>query len=323
MDPVTQLKLDTFLHLLLYPVLALSTVAAAGLAARRGAEGQTRPGVTALALGVALTISWVGIVAVPALPPVDTRDYTPFFALLLPLPFLALESRPRLAFVAPLAGLSVVLMLWLYLKPIMGGEYAPADRVAQVGALMLLVWLGVDRLAVIVPAPATLSALCFAAIGAAVAALVSGTAIIGQALGGIAAVTGVASIIVWRLPRLAMGRAAVAAALVPFFGSLVFAHFYGDLPAVPAAIAALSPSAWPRRCRCAASWSPPSWPASLPSSRPGAPRSTPSTCRTRNTPPRRPPTTAACPCRTGARSSSRRRRPRRAARRATAALAPA
>jgi hypothetical protein len=241
MDPVTQLKLDTFLHLLLYPVLALSTVAAAGLAARRGAEGQTRPGVTALALGVALTISWVGIVAVPALPPVDTRDYTPFFALLLPLPFLALESRPRLAFVAPLAGLSVVLMLWLYLKPIMGGEYAPADRVAQVGALMLLVWLGVDRLAVIVPAPATLSALCFAAIGAAVAALVSGTAIIGQALGGIAAVTGVASIIVWRLPRLAMGRAAVAAALVPFFGSLVFAHFYGDLPAVPAAIAALSP----------------------------------------------------------------------------------
>jgi hypothetical protein len=241
MDPVTQLKLDTFLNLLLYPVLALATVAAIGLAARRGAEGQTRPGVTAVALAVALTISWVGIVAFPALPPVDTRDYTPFFALLLPLPFLALESRPRLAFVAPLAGLAVVLMLWLYLKPIMGGEYAPVDRVAQVGALMLLVWLGVDRLAAIVPGPTTLSALCFAAIGAAVAALVSGTAIIGQALGGIAAVMGVASLIAWRLPRLAVGRAAVAAALVPFFGSLVFAHFYGDLPAVPAAIAALSP----------------------------------------------------------------------------------
>lgn len=243
MDTATQLKLDAFLHLILYPALALTTVAGVGLSLRRSAPGGERPEVTALALAAALTVSWVGIVAFPAVPPVDTRDFTPFFTALLPLPFLLLERRPRLAFVAPLAAVTLIVLVGLYLRPILGGEYAPHDEVAQATALMLLVWLGVDRLATILPAPSVLSALCFASIGAAVCALLSGTAVVGQALGGVAAVTGLASLLAWRLPRLTLGRAAVAAALVPFFGGLVYAHYYGDLPAGPAAIAGLAPLA--------------------------------------------------------------------------------
>lgn len=243
MDTATQLKFDAFLHLLLYPTLALTTVAAAGLALRRTAVSRERPEVTALALAVAMTVAWVGIVGFPAVPPVDTRDFTPLFTMLLPLPFLLLERRPRLALVAPLAAVTLVVLVGLYLRPILGGEYAAHDAVARATALMLLVWLGVDRLATALPAPTVLSAICFASIGAAACALLSGTAVIGQALGGVAAVAGVASLLTWRLPSLTLGRAGVAAALVPFFGGLVYAHYYGDLPAGPAALAALAPLA--------------------------------------------------------------------------------
>lgn len=241
MDAVSELKLDAFLHLLLYPVLALTTVAAVGLSVRRGAEGQGRGEVTALALSVALAVSWAGLVAMPGFPPAETREYAPYFAVLLPLLFLPLERRPRLGLVAPVAALALVAMTGLYLKPLLGGEYAPHDRVAQGAALMLVVWLGLDRLALALPGPTVLAAVCFSAIGAALAALVSGTAVVGQALGGVAAVTGVASLLVWRIPRLQVGRAAVAAALVPFFGSLLYAHYYGDLPAAPAALVLVAP----------------------------------------------------------------------------------
>ena len=285
MDDSTRLKVDAFLHLLLYPSLALTGVAAVGLRIRRGAPAPERPGVLALSLAVALAGSWVGIVAFPALPPVDTRDYAPFFALLVPLPFLVLESRPRIGLVAPLAAVVLVLVTGLYLKPILGGEYAPHDRVAQGAALMLLVWLGVDRLATVVPTPSVLAAVCFASIGAAACALLSGTAVVGQALGGVAAVTGLASLLTWRVPRLTMGRAGVAAVLVPFFGGLIYAHYYGDLPAAPAAIATLAPlsaaAALPLRRVVPATVL-----AGLrPSCPPAPPRSTPCTSPTRSTPP--------------------------------------
>ena len=243
MDAATRLQLDTLTALLLYPTLALVTVVGAGLTLRREAATPERPGVLAAGLGVAIAVAWMGLVAVPALPPVDTRDYTPFFAVLLPVPFLALEGRPRLGLLAPLAALSIVLMLVLYLRPVLGGEYAPASHVAAGAALMLAIWLGLDRLALAVPAPAVLAAGCLASLGAAGASALSGVAVVGQALAGMAAVAGVAALVTWRIPRLVAGRAAVAALLVPFFGALNYAHYYGDLPAEPAALAALAPLA--------------------------------------------------------------------------------
>jgi hypothetical protein len=241
MDVGTQLKLDAFLHLILYPALALTGVAATGLALRRNADSPDRPGVLALALAVALAVSWMGIVAVPAVPPVDTRDWAPVFAVALPLPFLLLERRPRLGLLAPLAALAVLVMLRLYLAPILGGEYATHQRVAQAGGLLLFVWLAVDRLATFLPAPTILASLCFTAIGASIASLLSGTAVIGQALGGVAAVAGMASLLAWRVPRLSLGRAGSAALVVALFGGVIYAHFYGDLPAGPAAVALLAP----------------------------------------------------------------------------------
>jgi len=241
MDVGTQLKLDAFLHLLLYPALALTGVAAAGLSVRRGATTPERPGVLAVSLAVALAVSWIGIVAFPTIPPVDTRDWAPLFAVALPLPFLLLERRPRLGLLAPLAALAVLVMLRLYLAPILGGEYAAHDRVAQAGGVLLFVWLVVDRLATFLPGPTILASLCSTAIGASLAAVLSGTALIGQALGGVAAVAGLASLLTWRLPRLTVGRSAVAAVNVALFGGVVYAHFYGDLPAGPAAVALLGP----------------------------------------------------------------------------------
>lgn len=243
MDAASRLQLDTLLHLLLYPTLALVTAIAIGLTARRQAVRPERPGVLAVALGAAMAVAWVGTVAFPAFPPVDTRDYTPFFALLLPLPFVALEGRPRLGLLAPLAAVTIVFMLVLYLRPVLGGEYAPESRVAAGAALMLAVWIGVDRLASVVPTPAILAAFCFGSLGAAAASALSGVAVVGQALGGMAAVSGVAALVTWRIPRLTAGRGAVAALLVPFFGALNYAHYYGELPAGPAAIAALAPLA--------------------------------------------------------------------------------
>jgi hypothetical protein len=241
MDVGTQLKLDAFLHLLLYPALALTAVAAAGLTLRRGEAAPERPGVLALALAAALAVSWAGLVAMPTLPPVDTRDWAPVFVLLLPLPFLLLERRPRLGLLAPLAALAVLVMMRLYLAPILGGEYAPHDRVAQAGGVLLFVWLLVDRLATFLPAPTLLASLCLTAIGASIAALLSGTAVIGQALGGVAAVAGMASLLTWRVPRLVVGRAAAAAVVVALFGGVIYAHFYGELPAGPALVALLAP----------------------------------------------------------------------------------
>ena len=241
MDPVTQLKIDALLHLVVYPALALAAVAAGGIALRRKAEHPERPGVLALALAGAAVVSFVGSVAVPAVPPVDTRDFTPLFTLLLPLPFLALERRPRLGLIAPLAALSVAAMLYLYLRPILGGEYAPADRVAEAGALGLAVWLASDRLATVVPAPVSLATMGLGAAGAGVVSMLSGTATIGQGLGGVALVAALGAVLTWRVPRLTVGRAAVAAVLVPFLGLLAYAHFYSDVPPQPALVVCLAP----------------------------------------------------------------------------------
>ncbi|MBM3561522.1 MAG: hypothetical protein FJX53_16935 [Alphaproteobacteria bacterium] len=195
----------------------------------------------ALALAIALAVSWIGIVAVPALPPVDPRDWAAVFALTLPLPFLLLERRPRLGLVAPLAALAVVVMLRLYLAPLLGGASAPSDRVAQAGGLLLFVWLAVDRLAIFLPGPTILASLGATALGASIAVAMSGTPLLGQALGGVAAVVGLASLVTWRVPRLTVGRSAVAAVNVALFGGLIYAHFQGDLPAGPTVVALLGP----------------------------------------------------------------------------------
>jgi len=62
----------------------------------------------------------------------------------------------------------------------------------------------------------------------------AGTAITKQALGGVACVTGVASIIGWRLPRLTLGAAGVAAVLTPYLATVAITLLFGELPSTAA-----------------------------------------------------------------------------------------
>jgi hypothetical protein len=245
MDAVTELKVQTVLALAGAPLLTLGAVLSVGLWGARRASQPARPALLAAALALALAVAWGGLVGYPtAFPPVDRKLWVPALALAVPALFALVDrssKADRLAVIAPLAALTLLGSAILVFAPILGGEYAPGDRVGFGAALALAAWLSLDRASRALPAPPALAAVCFSALGAALAAAMAGTAIMGQALGGVACVSGVASIIAWRVPRLTLGAAGVAALLTPYLATVAIATLYGELPVTAAALFLIAP----------------------------------------------------------------------------------
>ena len=245
MDAVTELKVQTILALAGAPLLTLGAVLAAGLWSARRFPERALPGVLAAALALALAVAWGGLVGYPTtLPPIDRKLWVPALTLAVPALFALIDrsgKADRLGVVAPLAALTIIGSVTLVFAPILGGAYAPADRVGVGAALALAAWLSLDRASRALSAAPALAAVCFSALGAALASAMAGTALVGQALGGISCVAGVASIIAWRVPRLTLGAAGVAALLTPYLATVAIATLYGELPVTAAALFLLAP----------------------------------------------------------------------------------
>ncbi|MSP73274.1 MAG: hypothetical protein EXR76_14110 [Myxococcales bacterium] len=239
MDEVTKLKVTGVLLLVVVPLVTLLATALLGLRFLRKASGEV---VLTLAISVAMTCTHIGLVGLPTLPITDVTRYAPFFFIGVPAIFVFIERSSRLGLVAPLAAVSLIVANGLMLGPVYGGEFAPPDRVATGAAIGLAVWLVVDRLARVLPTPALFASLSLAALVAGASSLVSGTMLLAQALGGVAAVNGFTALLTWRQPRLVAGRAAVAAALFPLLVGVGISTYYGELPPLSAALLVLSPT---------------------------------------------------------------------------------
>lgn len=92
------------------------------------------------------------------------------------------------------------------------------------------------------PTPAVLGSLALALVGAALSIGLSGSALIGQMVGGFAAVVGLVGLAGWRWPELAgVGHGAAGVALLALTLALLQGHLFVDMPRPVAVLLLLAP----------------------------------------------------------------------------------
>ena len=242
------------LNLLLFVVVVPALVAAllavmAGWAGRRAGVPGAAQAAVALALGAGVIAACLGI-AWPTFPPIDVTHRIPwlvlaavllgFFESIHPSPAWARwENRLLLA----------VLVLGVILGPVLGADWpSRRDLLVQGGLVLavLIAWTNVEALAAGRSTAVVVPALLVIGSGTAVAALLSGYAVLGQIAGGLTApAAGGVWVSSWWLPDRSLSRGGVPVLVASLAAFLIVGHVYANLPLASAVLLGAAPlAAW-------------------------------------------------------------------------------
>jgi hypothetical protein len=225
------------LNLLLYMVAVPAVVAAllvvlAGWAGRRvGLTGAGQAAV-ALALGAGAIAAQLGI-ARPAFPPIEVTDRVPWLvvaAVLLGV-FESIHPSPAWARWENRV-LLAVLVLGVVLGPVLSDDWPSRRDLARQGGLVLVVlvaWVGLETLAAGRSTAALGPSLLALAAASAAALLLSGSVVLGQIGGGLAAALGVVWIVSWWLPDRSLSRGGVPVLVATLAALLIEGQVYSGL----------------------------------------------------------------------------------------------
>jgi hypothetical protein len=233
----------------LLPVLVAAAVLLAGLRPwrRPGAEGRGGWwGAWALAAAF-FAASWA-LRGRPHLPAREATEWIPWLAVPAAAAALPLARRlpgwgTWLARGALSLALSVLLLLPLLRHTWSAG--AGTAWIAGLAAAVLLLWWALEGLAARLRDPSVPLVLLGVASGSGAVLMLSGSALLGQLAGALAAALGPLWLVSWWRKDAGLGRAAVPVVVVVLAGLWMAGRFYADLPAASAALLALAgPAAW-------------------------------------------------------------------------------
>jgi hypothetical protein len=221
---------------------ALALVAARAVADRPGLAAR----LVALGAGAGVLGALIGLVGVPPLPPTDSIGWIPIAALvtLLVLPFL--EGRDRGVAIATVVIAAAA--AFLVGRPAWSAAGAGTTALGIAGMMAAvtavawgLAWSSSTRLAPI----AVYLAFTVAAVGGALSAVFSHSALLAMVLGGIAATAGTLAIGGAVLGVTVRGRAVAGLLAIPAAGVVLYARLFSALPVVSLLLlvaAALAPA---------------------------------------------------------------------------------
>jgi hypothetical protein len=239
MDAATRVMIAQLTSTLVAP--GVVTLAVALLPLRLWRRDGDRPQVAALALAAGLLAGLLAILGVPeGYPPTDTIDWL----ILLPIPAAAgmglLGAERRRAVLGSLAAwmvLGAMMTLW----PLWSQESPPIALTLAALALGALGLAGPVAALSRAPSPALFAAMSLWALGAAAALGLSGSALLAQLLGMVAAANGLMAILSRLIPALAFGPGALGAAAVLVWSMILYGYNYLEMSPWAAATLALAP----------------------------------------------------------------------------------
>jgi hypothetical protein len=203
-------------------------------------------GWVALALGLAYIAGHCGL-AWPAWPPLDVQDRLPFLALAATVLGL-LESRwPGPAWTRwENRILATGMLLFFVMVPGMGENWGTKEgnlRLAAWGVSLLASSANLDALAARLSGARIVLPAMVVAAGAAAALLVSGSAVLGQLAGVLAAALGACWVVSWWKPPLSLARGGTAVLIVVLGALVLEGNVFSQLPAASAMLLACAPGA--------------------------------------------------------------------------------
>ncbi len=250
MDPATRLKVEMVLYTLVIPVGVLVAVSAPGFwGPRRGLLVGGRRLVGGLGVALGYFAAHTGVKGWPGLPPVQVEDWLPILTLGACLVFALADAAHVRAGGRLLIRVSTVCVLvGLLFQPLLDSwsrQEAAGWFVSTVGVLSLT-WSAVDAAIARTPPLAVPLALAVTLAGFGVIAVLAGSALLAQLGGGLAAALVALAVLLAVRPGVELGRAAIAAAVVPALGLLVYGQHYAEIGPGPLLLLllALSQAAW-------------------------------------------------------------------------------
>lgn len=229
--PASSLLMTLLLQTILWPVVTVLVGIGIGHLWSRRLPRQALPLVSAVAIGAAFLAVYPLIYGQFVLPPVQALDWVPLFLLGALIVFavddaVGFAPRVRLATQALCALLAGGLLLW----PILGyaGSMRAALTLIGVAALWFGGWTYLDRANPgTVPSGVTL---LIVAAGTAAISVMTGSVLVGQLSGALAAALGGWLLWNWPRPRWPLGHAGTAMVTLTLGSLLLIGRFYSDTP---------------------------------------------------------------------------------------------
>lgn len=243
------LNLDAILLGVVLPAVAAAAVLLAAWRPWRKAASPTGTiGAGALAIGLAYAAGYAGLVGWPPFPPVEASQWIVYLQLAAVGLFLLerMTSRPpnwlRWGFRIGLVAVSLVLIL----RPMMTYSWSPgrtAGWVAGLGVLALAFWLELEWVLPGVEALSSWLVLTIVAVGCALCLAMSGSLLLGQLGGVLAAAAAGATVLAFLPGGRTIDRASVRVPAVILTCLLLSGYFYSELPAISALLVIAAPLA--------------------------------------------------------------------------------
>jgi hypothetical protein len=190
----------------------------------------------ALAGTCGLWLAYVTVKSAPTFPPVDANEWALWLALVAALYGVLEAAAPLPTAVRWVARVLVSAAVpWLILRPLREHSFTPSESnlwLASATGVIVVVWSALEAAVDRLQGHAAALALTVL-VGATAAALgLSGTALLAQTTGGLAAALGVTVALGWLRPGLSLARSAVPAVAVSLGSVWVAGHHYASLPLV-------------------------------------------------------------------------------------------
>ncbi|MBI1923763.1 hypothetical protein HYR99_05885 [Candidatus Poribacteria bacterium] len=216
---------------------------------RRDAQNTGGAWAGGLALGAGYIVGHAGVIGWPPFPPVEATQWLVYLAIAASAVGL-LEARwGRSTWVR--WGVRLLLLgmtLWLLLRPMLKHNWGPGEAVAWLAGLgiaLLLFWGGLDALVKRLSGVSLPLTLLIVAAGGSVVLGLSGSLLLGQLEGALAAALGVSLVVAWWRPAMSLARSALPVVTVLLAGLWMAGYFYAQVPAASALLLAVAPmAAW-------------------------------------------------------------------------------
>lgn len=235
--------LKTFLLGMALPAVVSGTMFLVAWRRRAPLAGGIWSGATALSIGY--VTGHIGVAGLPPFPPTEATQWLAYLALAgmaLGLVDALYQKNPawlRWGLRLLLAAATV----WLPLRPVVEYTWGPAKGVGGMVALgiaLLAFWTQLEALAERQPGAGLPLLLFIVTAASSVMLLVSGSALLGQLCGALAAAIGASWVVAWESPMFSLSRGARPVVSVLLGGLWLNGYFYADTPLTSVLLMALS-----------------------------------------------------------------------------------